>query len=217
MKTLLLSKQIDDYTEQHTSAELPVLARLNRQTNLKRGDAVMLSGHLQGSFLQMVSHMIRPKCILEIGTFTGYSAICLAQGLQHGGRLHTIEIDEELQDMATEYIGEAGLNDKIIQHTGSAIDIIPTLTESFDMVFIDADKSNYERYYDLVFDKVLVGGYILADNVLYDGEVVLPEDQQTKNARAIGSFNRKVKADKRIEHLLVPMRDGIMIVRKISG
>ena len=217
MKTLLLSKQIDDYTEQHTSAELPVLARLNRQTNLKRGDAVMLSGHLQGSFLQMVSYMVRPKCVLEIGTFTGYSAICLAMGLQEGGRLHTIEIDEELQDMATTYIGEAGLGDKIIQHIGSAIDIIPTLDESFDMVFIDADKSNYERYYDLVFDKVPVGGYILADNVLYDGEVVLPEEQQTKNARAIVSFNRKIKADKRIEHLLLPMRDGIMIVRKISA
>ena len=138
-------------------------------------------------------------------------------GLQEGGRLHTIEIDEELQDMATTYIGEAGLGDKIIQHIGSAIDIIPTLDESFDMVFIDADKSNYERYYDLVFDKVPVGGYILADNVLYDGEVVLPEEQQTKNARAIVSFNRKIKADKRIEHLLLPMRDGIMIVRKISA
>lgn len=217
MKTLLISKQIDDYTEENTSAELPVLARLNRQTNLKRGDAVMLSGHLQGSFLQMISHMIRPKCVLEIGTFTGYSAICLAQGLQDDGRLHTIEIDEELKDMATAYISEAGLSEKIIQHIGSAIDIIPAINESFDIVFIDADKSNYERYYDLVFDKVPIGGYIIADNVLYDGEVVLPEDQQTKNARAISSFNRKVKADKRIEHLLVPMRDGVMIARKISG
>ncbi len=216
MKTLI-SKQLDEYTEQHTSAELPVLARLNRETNLKRGDAVMLSGHLQGSFLQMMSHMIQPKCILEIGTFTGYSAICLAQGLQEDGRLHTIEIDEELQDMATAYIAEAGLNEIIIQHTGSAIDIIPGLDELFDIVFIDADKSNYERYYDLVFDKVPVGGYIIADNVLYDGEVILPEDQQTKNARAIGSFNRKIKADNRIEHLLVPLRDGIMIARKISG
>ena len=213
----LISKQLDEYTEQYTSAELPVLARLNRQTNLKRGDAVMLSGHLQGSFLQMVSHMIRPKCVLEIGTFTAYSAICLAQGLQDGGRLHTIEIDEELHDMAAAYVSEAGLSEKIILHTGSAIDIIPTLEESFDIVFIDADKSNYERYYDLVFDKVPVGGYIIADNVLYDGEVVLPEDQQTKNARAITSFNRKIKADNRIEHVLVPLRDGIMLARKIRG
>jgi len=217
LKTLLISKQIDDYTEQNTSAELPVLARLNRQTNLKRGDSVMLSGHLQGRFLQMMSHMIKPKCVLEIGTFTGYSAICLAQGLQDGGRLHTIEIDEELKDMASAHIDEAGLSEKIVQHIGSAIDIIPTISESFDIVFIDADKSNYERYYDLVFDKVPIGGYIIADNVLYDGEVILPEDQQTKNARAISSFNRKIKADNRIEHVLVPMRDGIMIARKISG
>ncbi len=214
-KTLLASKQLDEYTEQNTSAELPVLARLNRETNLKRGDAVMLSGHLQGNFLKMMSNMIRPKCVLEIGTFTGYSAICLAQGLQEGGIVHTIEIDEELHDMAASYIAEAGLNDKIVQHTGSAIDIIAELEGPFDMVFIDADKSNYERYYDLVFDKVPVGGYILADNVLYDGEVVLPEDQQTKNARMISSFNRKIKADGRIEHVLVPLRDGVMICRKI--
>ncbi len=215
MKTLLASKQLDEYTEQHTSAELPVLAKLNRETNLKRGDAVMLSGHLQGSFLQMMSKMIRPKIVLEIGTFTGYSAICLAMGLQDGGHVHTIEIDEELHDMAAQYIEEAGLQDKITQHTGSAIDIIAELEGPFDMVFIDADKSNYERYFDLVFDKVPVGGYIMADNVLYDGEVILPEEQQTKNARAIGSFNRKIKADDRIEHLLVPIRDGVMIARKL--
>ena len=213
----MLSKKLSNYTEMHTSPELPVLAALNRETNLKRGDAVMLSGHLQGQFLQMLSHMVRPKCILEIGTFTGYSAICLAQGLQPGGHLHTIEVDEELKDMATGYIEKAGLKDKITQHIGNAIDIIASLDETFDMVFIDADKSNYENYYDLVFDKVPVGGYILADNVLYDGEVVLPESQQTKNARAINSFNNKLKADDRIEHLIVPLRDGIMIARKIKG
>jgi len=212
----MLSKKLAEYTEKHTSAELPVLAALNRETNLKRGDAVMLSGHLQGQFLQMLSHMIRPKCILEIGTFTGYSAICLALGLQPGGILHTIEIDEELKDIASGYIEKAGLSGKIIQHIGAADEVIAKLDETFDMVFIDADKSNYERYYDLVFDKVPIGGYILADNVLYDGEVVLPEVQQTKNARAINSFNNKLKADTRIEHLIVPLRDGIMLARKIS-
>ena len=212
----MLSKKLGEYTEKHTTPELPVLAALNRETNLKRGDAVMLSGHLQGQFLQMLSHMIRPKCILEIGTFTGYSAICLALGLQPGGILHTIEIDEELKDIASAYIEKAGLSDKIIQHIGAADKVIAGLDETFDMVFIDADKSNYERYYDLVFDKVPVGGYILADNVLYDGEVVLPEAQQTKNARAINSFNNKLKADTRMEHLIVPLRDGIMIARKIS-
>ena len=212
----MLSKELDNYTEKYTTAESPVLAALNRETNLKRGDAVMLSGQLQGRFLQMLSHMIRPKCILEIGTFTGYSALCLAEGLQPGGILHTIEIDEELEDIATSYIHKAGLQDKIKQHIGKAEDIIPTILEAIDIVFIDADKSNYELYYDLVFDKVPVGGYILADNVLYDGEVVLPEAAQCKNARAISSFNNKLKADDRIEHLIVPLRDGIMVARKVK-
>ncbi len=212
----MISKKLDEYVGKNTSPELPVLAALNRETHLKRGDSVMLSGHLQGQFLQMLSHMIRPKCILEIGTFTGYSAICLAMGLQPGGILHTIEIDEELQDMAAKYFEKAELNDRIVQHIGPADEIIANLNETFDMVFIDADKSNYERYYDLVFDKVPVGGYILADNVLYDGEVILPGSQQTKNARAICSFNDKLIADPRIEHLIVPLRDGIMIARKVS-
>ncbi len=212
----MLSKRMSKYTEMHTSAELPVLAALNRETHLKRGDSVMLSGHEQGQFLQMLSHMVRPKRILEIGTFTGYSAICLAQGLQPDGILHTIEIDEELKDIASGYIEKAGLRDKIVQHIGNAVEIIAAMDETFDMVFIDADKSNYERYYDLVFSKVPVGGFILADNVLYDGEVVLPEAQQCKNARAINSFNNKLKADIRIEHLIVPLRDGVMIARKIS-
>jgi len=215
MTTLLISKQLDNYSEDFTTKELPVLAALNRETNMKRGDAVMLSGHLQGAFLQMLSKMIRPKCILEIGTFTGYSAICLAQGLQEDGHLHTIEIDEELHAMASGYFIESGLQDKITQHTGIASEIIPTLNESFDLVFIDADKPNYSLYYDLVIEKVSPGGYIIADNVLYDGEVVLPEEEQSKNAKAIHSFNKMVKADGRVEHVLVPLRDGLMVMRKI--
>jgi predicted O-methyltransferase YrrM len=216
MTTSLLSEQIENYTESYTSPESPTLAALNRETNLKRGDAVMLSGHLQGAVLQMLSHMIRPKRILEIGTFTGYSAICLAMGLADGGQLHTLEIDEELHDMAAKYFANAGLTHKIVQHTGIAADIIPTLIERFDLVFIDADKSNYELYYDLVFDKVPVGGFIIADNVLYDGEVTWPAEQQSKNARAICSFNDKVKADTRVQQLLLPVRDGLMIVRKVG-
>lgn len=211
-----LSKLMSDYIERHTSAESATLAALNRETNVKRGDAVMLSGHLQGAFLQMISNMIRPERILEIGTFTGYSAICLAQGLTPTGHLHTIEIDEELHDIADAYFTKAGLRQKIIQHTGPAADIITRLDERFDIVFIDADKANYELYYDLVFDKVKPGGYIMADNVLYDGQVILPEDQQTKNAKAITSFNKKVSADARIEHVLVPLRDGIMLMRKVK-
>lgn len=214
MTTFLISKKLDDYTEKYTSSELPVLAALNRETNMKRGDAVMLSGHLQGAFLQMMSKMIRPERVLEIGTFTGYSAICLAQGLLPDGHLHTIEIDEELHEIASRYFKKAGLADKITQHIGEASGIIPSLNETFDLVFIDADKPNYEAYYDLVFDKVRPGGYIIADNVLYNGEVVLPKEERSKNARAIHSFNKKVKADDRIEHVLVPLRDGLMVVRK---
>ena len=214
MTKLLISKQLDDYAVVHSSAELPVLAKLNRETNMKRGDAVMLSGHLQGGFLQMMSKMIKPRRILEIGTYTGYSAICLAQGLSDDGILHTIEVDEELEDMAAKYITDAGLRNKIVQHIGKAADVIAGLDESFDLVFIDADKTNYELYYDLVFPKMPIGGYILADNVLYDGDVVLPAAEQPKNARAIDSFNKKLKADARIEHVLVPVRDGVMLARK---
>jgi predicted O-methyltransferase YrrM len=216
MTTSLLSRQIEDYTERYTTPPTPVLAELNRQTNLKRGDAVMISGHIQGAFLQMIAHMVRPMHVLEIGTFTGYSAICLAQGLQDGGHLHTIEIDEELEDMAAEYITKAGLRDKITQHIGPAADVIANLEGPFDLVFIDADKQNYERYYDLVFTKLSIGGILIADNVLYDGEVVLPIEQQSKNAQAIHAFNNKVKADTRVVHVLAPIRDGLMMLRKVS-
>lgn len=217
MTTQLIPKEIDEYSEKYTSAELPVLAALNRETNVKRGDAVMLSGHLQGALLQAISHMAKPKNILEIGTYTGYSAICLAQGLQPGGHLHTIEIDEELQDMSSRYFRLAAIDEKVTQHIGIASEIIPGLNHVFDLVFIDADKPNYELYYDLVFDKIPVGGYILADNVLYGGEIVLPQEEQSKNALAIHSFNEKVRADERVEHLLLPVRDGLMIVRKVKS
>lgn len=217
MTQLLISKALDRYSEQFTTPEDEVLASLNRETNMKIPMPVMLSGHLQGSLLAMLSHMIKPKNILEIGTYTGYSAICLAQGLQEGGRLQTIDINEELEDICFSYFCKAGLQDKIVQHIGNASEIIPRLAESFDLVFIDADKQNYHLYYDLVIDKVPPGGYILADNVLYDGEVVLPVEEQSKNARAIHAFNEKVRQDKRVEHVLLPVRDGIMIMRKIAA
>ncbi len=146
-----------------------------------------------------------------------YSAICLARGLQADGHLHTIEQDEELEEMSSGYFNRAGLQDKITQHIGTASEVIPTINESFDLVFIDADKTNYELYYDLVFDKIPVGGYIIADNVLYGGEVVMPKEEQSKNGAAIVSFNEKVQADPRVEHLLVPVRDGLMVVRKIKN
>ncbi|MEI8279259.1 MAG: O-methyltransferase [Bacteroidota bacterium] len=216
MTKLLISKALDQYCEQFTTAEKPELAELNRETHVKVDMPVMLSGHLQGGVLQMLCHMIQPRRILEIGTYTGYSAICMAQGLTEDGRLDTIDVNEELQEMCFRYFCKAGLEHKIKQYIGKAAQIIPELNESYDMVFIDADKQNYHLYYDLVFDKVPVGGFILADNVLFDGDVVLPHEEQSKNAKAMHAFNQKVQKDHRIEHVLLPVRDGIMIMRKIA-
>lgn len=217
MTKVLIPKEIDKYAENYTSPESKVLAALNRETNMKVDKAVMLSGHIQGALLQMISHMKQPKYVLELGTYTGYSAICLAQGLQKDGHLHTIDINEELEDMCFRYFCEAGLEGKITQHIGKAADIIPTLNETFDLVFIDADKPNYGNYYDMVFDKVAMGGIILADNVLFEGDVLLPDEQQSKNARAMHAFNDKVRKDHRVEQVLLPLRDGIMMMRKIAS
>lgn len=217
MTQVLLPIEIDKYSETYTTAESKALAALNRETHIKVELPVMLSGKLQGGLLQMISHMLKPRIVLEIGTYTGYSAICLAQGLPEDGHLHTIDINEELQDMCFRYFCKAGLEKKITQHIGKAAEIIPCINEQFDLVFIDADKQNYHLYYDMVFDKVPVGGFILADNVLYNGEVVLPDAEQSKNAKAMHAFNEKVKADARVEHVLLPVRDGIMMVRKIKN
>ena len=203
-----------EYAEEYTTQESALLAGLSRETHLKTAKGVMLSGHMQGTFLQLFCQALKPHRILEIGTFTGYSAICMAKGLQDDGILHTIDIDEELHDMANKYWEQAGVAQKIVQHTGDAMEIIPKLNETFDLVFIDADKVSYCDYFDRVIDKVVPGGFILADNVLYDGEVLLPAEQQSKNARAIHQFNEKVKADGRVEHMLLGLRDGIMIARK---
>lgn len=215
MTQLLIPGNINDYAEDFTSEENEVLAKLNRETNLKVEMPVMLSGHLQGAVLKMISHMINPDKVLEVGTYTGYSAICLAAGLKEGGHLHTIDINEELKDMCERYFEEAGVGDKITQHIGKAGDIIPALNETFDLVFIDADKVNYHLYYDLVFDKVRKGGFIMADNVLYNGEVTMSVDEQSKNAKAIHAFNEKLRSDERVEQVLLPIRDGITIARKI--
>lgn len=216
MTTQLLSAALNNYAEQMTSPETAGLARLNRETHIKVEMSQMLSGHLQGSLLAMMSNMIRPKHVLEVGTYTGYSAICLAQGLQDGGHLHTIDINEELADMCRQYWEMEGLGDKITQHIGRGENIIPRFEEQFDLVFIDADKVNYGLYYDLVFPKVPIGGFILADNVLYDGEVILPDEEQSRNAKAMHAYNKKIQTDKRVEQVLMPVRDGILITRKIS-
>jgi predicted O-methyltransferase YrrM len=216
MTTQLIPPSIESYACDYSTEESLVLAQLNRETHLKVNLPIMLSGHLQGKVLEFISHMIQPKQVLEIGTYTGYSAICLAAGLKENGELHTIDINEELYDMCQSYFEKAGLSKKIIQHIGHAADIIPRIDCIFDLVFIDADKQNYHLYYDLVIDRLPIGAYILADNVLYDGEVLLAQEEQSKNAKAIQAFNEKIRADKRVIQVLLPIRDGLLLMKKIS-
>jgi caffeoyl-CoA O-methyltransferase len=209
----ILDPALSAYAENHTSAESDVLARLNRETNANVLMPRMLSGHLQGRFLSMISHMIKPKKVLEIGTFTGYSAICFAEGLPEGGHIDTIDINDELTPMVRSYVKEAGFEKSITLHTGDAVKIIPALNGPYDLVFIDADKINYSKYFDLVFDKVTAGGWIIADNVLWSGKVLNPE-KADKDTIAINQFNDKVAKDRRVENILVPIRDGLLIARK---
>jgi caffeoyl-CoA O-methyltransferase len=210
----ILNETIQQYAEQHTSDESPLLKRINRDTHAQVMMPRMLSGHLQGRLLAMISAMIRPERILEIGTYTGYSALCLAEGLASQGKLITLDINEELEDRVRKYIADAGLQDVIDYRIGDAGALIPGIDEVFDLVFIDADKERYSRYYDLVIDKVRPGGFILADNVLRDGKVL--DAKTDKDTRAIQEFNRKIHADPRVENVLLPVRDGIMLLRKIS-
>jgi caffeoyl-CoA O-methyltransferase len=205
---------IEKYAHDHTSTELPVLARLSRSTHLRTHQPQMLSGHLQGAFLQMISHMIKPSAVLEIGTFTGYSAICMAQGLRPGGQLITMDVNPEMEDFALPFFEEAGLKDKINMLIGDATKIIEKLKGPFDLVFIDADKENYVNYFDQVFPKVSPGGYILADNTLWYGKVILPNAESDRETAGIVNFNRYIKQHQGIEHILLPIRDGIMMVRK---
>lgn len=208
-----ISADIQAYADNITTSESEVLQALNRETYAKVLMPRMLSGHLQGQLLSMFSHMIQPEKILEIGTYTGYSAICLASGLKENGLLHTIDINEELEDMVRSYFNKANLTHKIQYHVGNALNIIPTLNETFDLVFIDADKENYSAYFDLVIDKVRKGGFILADNVLWSGKVL--QEKKDKDTLAIHLFNEKVKNDSRVEQVLLPVRDGILIARKL--
>lgn len=207
-----LPEALEQYVEQHTTPESGVLQQLNRETYAKVMMPRMLSGHLQGRFLAMISQMIQPKTILEIGTYTGYSAICLAEGLQQGGTLHTIDINEELETLVREYFEKAGIASQVQYHIGNAMEIIPTIEGTFDLVFIDADKINYANYFDLVIDRVAKGGYIMADNVLWSGKVI--DEKKDKDTAAIDAYNKKLMADPRVETVLVPIRDGILIARK---
>ncbi len=204
----------DEYLLSHTSETNSILNELFRETNLKILMPRMLAGPLQGKFLEMISCMIKPMSILEIGTYTGYSAICLSAGLTDGGMIHTIEKNPELKAIAEKYFEKAGLTKKVKYYLGNAINIIPDINEQFDLVFMDADKKNYLNYYKQIFDKVKTGGFIIVDNALWDKKVLTKPDPRDKETLGIIEFNNFIQNDDRVENMLLPLRDGLMIVRK---
>ncbi|MCK5822858.1 MAG: O-methyltransferase [Bacteroidales bacterium] len=209
-----IDPKIEKYIIAHTEPEDELLKELDRMTNLKILRPRMLSGHLQGEILKMISYMIKPKKILEIGTFTGYSAICLAKGLNQNGKLYTIDKNDEIADFTKSIFEKFQLNDKIFFCVGDAMNIIPEIDEKFDLVFIDADKREYLDYYKLIFDKVNKGGFIIADNVLWDGKVIEKVDKNDKQTQGLLAFNDFIQNDNRVENVMFPIRDGLMIMRK---
>ena len=209
-----LAKEIEDYTISHTEKEPELLAELNRDTWANVMIPRMLSGHLQGRVLSMFSKLIKPDKILEIGTYTGYSALCLAEGLKSNGTLHTLDINEEYTSVANRYFNKSNFKNNIQQHIGQALEIIPTLACKFQLVFIDADKANYSNYFDAIIEKMDIGGLIIADNVLWSGKVT--EKQQDKETTALDNYNKKTVASDRVETVLFPIRDGLMISRKVN-
>ena len=211
----LINEQIELYCEAHTTVESDLLYRLNRETHLKILRPRMLSGQLQGRFLSMISKMIKPVNILEIGTYTGYSALCLAEGLQPNGALHTIEIDEELEAIITKYFNLSEHKEKLHLHIGNALELIPALNKTWDLVFMDAEKSEYLQYYEMVLPYVKEGGFILVDNVLWSGKVIEEVQESDFETKAIMEFNDFVQNDPRVENVLLPMRDGLLMIEKL--
>ncbi|MFT4545273.1 MAG: caffeoyl-CoA O-methyltransferase [Bacteroidia bacterium] len=211
-----IAKEIEAYAEGFTREEGEILAELNRETYAKVMTPRMLSGHLQGQVLRMFSQMIKPNNILEVGTYTGYSALCMVDGLSEDGKLTTIDVNAELQDIIKKYIDKAGKQDSIDLRIGDALEIIPTLNQTFDLVFIDADKENYSNYFDLVFDKLNPGGYVIADNVLWSGKVLENDADLDKDTVALKDYAKKIKADPRVENVMMPIRDGLLIAKKMA-
>lgn len=208
-----MDKQLEKYLQEHSSPEDPVLEDLYRQTHIRFVNPNMVTGHIQGKLLEFISLMIRPEMILEIGTFTGYSAICLAKGLKPGGKLITIESNDEMSGFSHSYFCKAGMETRIIQMNGRAQDIVPDLKETFDLVYIDGDKREYTEYYNMVTEKVKTGGFIIADNVLW-GDKVLEENTDDTMTKGIIEFNEMIRKQKNIEKVILPVRDGIMLIRK---
>ncbi|GGM99992.1 O-methyltransferase [Dyadobacter beijingensis] len=210
-----LVEEIEEYSAAHTEDENALLKSLNRETHANVLSPRMLSGHMQGRFLSMISRMIRPDRILEIGTYTGYSGICFCEGLTPTGKLITIDVNEELESFTRRYFDQTPYKDQIDYRIGNALDIIPTLTDTFDIVFIDADKINYSSYFNLCLDKVRQGGFLIADNVLWSGKVVQQLKKVDKDTQALLDFNRMVHEDPRVSNILLPIRDGLMILQKL--
>jgi len=206
--------QLSEFCESFSSPVSAVLQELERETHLKTMSPQMAAGPLQGQFLRMLSWMMRPSRVLEIGTFTGYSAICLAEGLAEGGELHTIDIDPEIAHFGKKYFAKAGLEDRISAHIGDAFDVIPALGGNFDLVYLDSNKTDYPALFDLVFDRIRPGGFLLADNMLWGGKVM--EGADDPDTRGIRAFIKKIQEDPRVENVLLPVRDGVMLVRKLK-
>ncbi len=209
----LINRKAEIYTKRYTTALDEVLSEIEAYTLANHPHAQMLSGHVQGKLLEMISRMIQPEKILEIGTFTGFSTLCLAKGLRPGGKLHTIEIRDDDADIANRYFMSAGAEHKIELHVGNAMEIIPAFSENWDLVFIDADKVNYIPYYELTLPQVKRGGWILADNVLFHGEI-LDDIVKGKNAKAIQAFNEHIKNDDRVQQVMLTIRDGLLLIQK---
>ena len=208
-----LSEDLERYAEQHSEQEPPLLTALTRETHLRILQPRMLSGHLQGRFLSLLSRLLAPMYIVEIGTFTGYATLCLAEGLMPSGRLHTIEANEEYEEIQNKYFGQSPYREQIIQHFAPALEVLPTLPDGIDMVFIDADKKNYLNYFEVVLPKMRPGGVILSDNVLWSGKVVEPVKDSDKHTQILMEYNKRLATDPRLETVLLPIRDGLSVSR----
>jgi predicted O-methyltransferase YrrM len=209
-----ISEKLDAYVVAHSEDEPALLQQLTRETYQKILQPRMLSGHYQGRVLSMISKMVHPKSVLEIGTYTGYSAICLSEGLAKDGVLHTIDINEELIDFQRKYFDASGFGSNIKQHLGNALDIIPQLDINFDLVFIDADKENYPHYFECIIDRIHPGGIILSDNVLWSGKVIASLDPKDEATKSLIAYNTLLKNDSRVDTVVLPIRDGLTICRK---
>jgi len=208
-----LPESLENYITLHSENEPEILRELTRETHLKVVQPRMITGHYQGRVLSMLSKLIQPSSILEIGTYTGYSAICLAEGLNNDGLLHTIDINEELSEMQRKFFDRSGFGDKIIQHTGDALKIIPELDQVFDLIFIDAEKKMYDAYFEAVIEKTRTGSIILTDNVLWSGKVVEPLDKKDMVTHNLLAYNKKLKNDPRVETVILSVRDGLTLCR----